>query len=119
MTTTARREQILQEMGTLTRMERGKLCCQSRGAGTAPFYKLQAWHQGQNHTRYVPAAEVPAVQEALANHGRFQALAEEFVALTVAQTRQETASDRKKNSRRSKPSAIGRPKRSSNSSNSG
>jgi hypothetical protein len=119
MTTATRREQILQEMNTLTRMERGKLCCQSRGSGTAPFYKLQAWHHGKNLTRYVPAAEVSAVQEALANHGRFQALAEEFVALTVAQTRQETAGDRKKNSRRSKPNATAKPKRSSSFSNSG
>jgi hypothetical protein len=112
MTTPQRREQILQEMGTLTRMERGKLCLQSRRAGTTPFYKLQAWHQGKNHTRYVPADEVPALQEALANQQQFQALAEEFVALTVAQTRQETVADRKKNSRRSRPNVTARPKRS-------
>lgn len=111
MTTLQRREQILQEMDSLTRMERGKLCCQSPHAGN-PFYKLQAWHQGKNHTRYVPAAEVPALQEALANHERFQALAEEFVTLTVAQTRQATAADSKKNSRRSTPSATAKPKRS-------
>jgi hypothetical protein len=107
-----RREQILQEMDVLTRMERGKLCLQSRGPGTTPFYKLQSWHQGKNHTRYVPAAEVPALQKALAGHQRFQELAEEFVTLTVAQTRQEVAADRKKNSRRSRPSATTKPKRS-------
>ena len=107
-----RRDQILQEMNTLTRMERGKLCLQSRGSGTAPFYKLQSWHQGKNHTRYVPAAEVPALQEALAGHQRFQELAEEFVTLTVVQTRQAAAADRKKNSRRSRPSATTKPKRS-------
>lgn len=111
MTTTQRREQILQEMNALTRMERGKLCHQSRGPGTTPFYKLQCWQQGQNHTRYVPAGEVPALQEALANHHRFQELAEEFVTCTVAQTRQEAAADCKKNSRRSRPSAIRKPKR--------
>ena len=97
-------------MNTLTRMERGKLCLQSRGPGTTPFYKLPSWPQGKNHTRYVPADEVPALQEALANHQRFQDLAEAFVTLTVAQTRQEAAADRKKNSRRSRPSATAKPK---------
>jgi len=110
MTNTQRRDQILQDMNRLTRMEQGKLCAQSRGPGTTPFYKLQAWHHGKNHTRYVPANEVPALQQALANHQRFQELAEEFVALTVAQTRQEAAADRKKNSKRFKTNATTKPK---------
>ena len=112
MTNQPQREHILQEMNSLTRMERGKLCCQSRGPGSPPFYKLQCWQQGRNHTRYVPADEVPALQQALAGHQRFQELAEEFVTLTVAQTRQEAAADRKKNSRRSRPNATAKPKRS-------
>jgi hypothetical protein len=112
MTNQQQREHILQEMNTLTRMERGKLCGQSRGPGATPFYKLQCWHQGKNHTRYVPVAELPALQEALAGHQRFQELAEEFVTLTVAQTRQEATADRKKNSRRSKANATAKPKHS-------
>jgi hypothetical protein len=112
MTFDQQREQILQQMNTLTCMERGKLCRQSRGAGTTPFFKLQCWHAGKNHTRYVPAAELPAVQAALANHQRFQQLAEQFVSLTVAQTRQAAAAESKKNSTRSKPSATAKPKRS-------
>ena len=110
MTPLQRRQEILKEINTITRMERGKLCTQSPGPGIAPFYKLQCWQQGRNHTRYVPADEVPALQEALAHHQRFQEVAEEFVSLTVAQTRQETAADRKKNSRRSSPSATAKPK---------
>ena len=109
MTITPRRQQILQEMNTLTRMERGKLCCQAANRGARPFYKLQSWQQGKNRTRYVPAAEVPALQEALANHQRFQELAEEFVTRTVAQTHQ-TDTESKKNSRRSRPSATTKPK---------
>jgi hypothetical protein len=110
MTPLQRRQEILQEMDTLTRMERGKLCAQARGRGRSPFYKLQCWQHGQNHTRYVPAAEVAAVQEALAGHARFQTLAEEFVAVTVDLTRRERAADAKKNSVQSKPSATGKPK---------
>ena len=110
MTFQQQREQLLQQMNRLTRMERGKLCRQSRGPGTTPFFKLQCWQRGKNHTRYVPADEVPARQAALANHQRFQELAEQFVTLTVAHTRQEAAADRKKNSTRSRPSVIAKRK---------
>jgi hypothetical protein len=110
MTTQHRRQEILDAMNSITRMERGKLCTQSRGPISPPFHKLQCWHQGKNHTRYVPAEEVPALQEALAGHQRFQELAEEFVDLTVAMTRQQAAAERKKNSRKSRPSVIGKRK---------
>ena len=82
-----RRQEIRQEINAITRMERGKLCVQSRGPASPPFHKLQCWHKGQNQTRYVPAQEVAAVREALAGHERFQQLAEEFADLTIAQTR--------------------------------
>jgi hypothetical protein len=110
MTPQQRRQQILEQMNSITRMERGKLCTQSHGPGAPPFYKLQCWHQGKNQTRYVPAQEVEPLKEALAGHQRFQELAQEFVTLTVAMTRQEREADRKKNSRRSKPNATGKPK---------
>src|SRR5512136_1993613 len=105
-----RRQQILQEMNSITRMERGKLCVQHPRGGSAPFHKLQNWSHGRNQTRYVPPEEVPAIQEALAGHERFQRLAEEFVDLTVAATRLQREADRKKNSKRSKPNATGKPK---------
>jgi hypothetical protein len=110
MPTQQRRQEILQEMNAITRMERGKLCAQSRGPGTPAFHKLQCWHQGRNHTRYVPAQEVAALQEALAGHERFQRLAQEFADLTIAMTHQETV-ECKKNSKRSRPNATGKPKR--------
>lgn len=112
MTTQQRRQAILQEMNAITRMERGKLCTQSRGPSAPPFYKLQCWRNGKNHTRYVPQEEVPALQEALVGHQRFQELAEEFVDLTVAMTQTEEAGERKKNSRRSKPNATEKPRSS-------
>jgi hypothetical protein len=108
----SRRQEILHEINSITRMERGKLCAQSQGPDKPPFYKLQCWHKGKNQTRYVPAAEVASVQAALAEHERFQELAEEFVELTVQQTRSSDASERKKNSSSSRPSAIRKPRRS-------
>lgn len=110
MTNQLRREQILQEMNSITCMERGKLCVQQPRGGSAPFHKLQSWCHGKNQTRYVPAEEVPTLQEALAGHQRFQRLAEEFVDLTVASTRREREADRKKNSKRSKPTGTGKPR---------
>ena len=110
MTTHQRREQILEQMNSITRMERGKLCTQAPTSGAPPFHKLQCWHQGKNQTRYVPADEVDFLQAALAGHQQFQALAEEFIDLTVAMTRQESQAQRKKNSRKSKPNATGKPK---------
>jgi hypothetical protein len=110
MTTQQRRQQILEEMNSINRMERGKLCTQHSSPGAVPFHKLQCWHQGKNLTRYVPAHEVEPLQEALAGHQRFQQLAQEFVDLTVASTRQEREANRKKNSRKSKPNGTGKPK---------
>src|SRR5512136_987953 len=110
MTFEQQREQLLEQMNSLTCMERGKLCRQSRGPGTTPFYKLQCWQRGKNHTRYVPAGEVPVLREALANHRRFQALVEEFVTLTVAWTREEAAADRKRIATKSRPGAAAKPK---------
>ncbi len=112
MTTQQHRQQILEEMNSITRMERGKLCTQCPSSGAPPFYKLQCWQEGKNQTRYVPADEVEPLKEALAGHQRFQQLAEEFVNLTVALTRQERQTERKKNSRKSRPNATGKPKRS-------
>jgi hypothetical protein len=110
MTTLQRRQEILEAMNSITRMERGKLCTQSHSPDAPPFHKLQCWYDGKNHTRYVPANEVESLKEALAGHQRFQRLAQEFVDLTVAMTRQERPTDRKKNSRRSKPNVTGKRK---------
>lgn len=112
MTFLERRQQLLDQMQSITRMERGKLCTQSRGPASAPFYKLQCWQNGKNLTRYVPSDEVPALQQALAGHERFQRLAKDFVELTVAHTRAEPEADAKKKPRKSSPSAIRKPKRS-------
>jgi hypothetical protein len=81
------RREILQEINAITRMERGKLCVQSRRPATPPFHKLQCWP--------------------LANHERFfQQLAEEFVDLTIAQTRASDA-ERKKTPRGPSQSSAG------------
>ena len=104
MSSTQRRNQILEDMNSITRMERGKLCPLSRGPGSPTFYRLQVWHQGKNSTRYVPIDEVPALKEALAQHQRFQDLAAEFADLTITMTRQTIPEDSKK--KKTKPNVT-------------
>jgi hypothetical protein len=46
-------------------MERGKLSTYSikeHDGVAGPYYKLQRWEQGKNHTRHFPTEQVPAVR---------------------------------------------------------
>src|SRR6266853_2025993 len=123
------RSAILQEMAQLQSMERGKLSEEYRerpdGAGgtirLGPYFKLQAWEAGANQSRRVPAEEVPQLRQDLENHQRFTELADNYVELTIAQTRAKRSQtkagadpDAKKNSRRkSTPKVSAKPKPSS------
>ena len=62
---TQAKQQILQQMGAIGAMERGKLSEYSfkdRPRQSGPYHKLQSWEGGKNHTRYVAADELPAVE---------------------------------------------------------
>jgi hypothetical protein len=66
-----------------------------------PYFKHQQWKNGRNCSRRVPPEEAPPLREAIEGRQRFEQLAEQFVDLTVAATREEaTAPQSKKNSRR-------------------
>ncbi len=93
------KNQILQQIAAIPAMERGKLSAYSFEARTGvagPYYKLQQWQEGKNHTRYVPAEEVPAVQAALGGYAEYQQLTQRYAALVIAETR-ESIADSKKN----------------------
>ena len=102
----ARREQILQQMAQCQTMEYGSLKAEYRpaagGGSTGPYFKHQVWEQGKNMSQRIPAQDVPALEEAIANRRRFEQLAQEFIDVTVQLTRraQDTESDAKKNVRR-------------------
>jgi hypothetical protein len=87
----AERDQILQQMAQIDTMEYGSLHAERRpaqgGGTTGPYYKHQVWEQGKNLSQRIPAAEAPALQTALTNRQRFEALAQEYIALTVQLTR--------------------------------
>lgn len=89
---------ILPAIAAIPTMERGKLSTctfKNRAADAGPYYKVQHWQDGKNHTRYVPAEEVPAVQAALEGYAQFQRLTYEYADLVVAETRQQRATDKK------------------------
>lgn len=89
-------ESILKQIASINSMERGKLTEVYRtrpapdGSGIVrlgPYYKLQAWENGRNVTRHVPAGEVPSLREDLANHQRFTELSASFENAVIARTR--------------------------------
>jgi hypothetical protein len=78
---------LLQQMGKIREMERGKLCPMRGGR----YFNHQTWEQGRNVVRYVPAAEAPALQKSITAYRRFMKLTEQYIALVVQQTRHRRA----------------------------
>jgi hypothetical protein len=94
---------ILQQIAAIDAMERGKLSAyifKERPEGSGPYHKLQYWRDGKNHTRYIPEAELPAVEAALAGHARYRQLTEQYADLIIEETRQNIAGLKKKPARR-------------------
>jgi hypothetical protein len=77
---------------TIRRMERGTLC-QIRKGPSAPYYNHQSWEQGRNRVRYVPAAQVAALREALAGYRRFMGMIHAYVEQVIHKTRLELAKE--------------------------
>jgi hypothetical protein len=77
-------QSILEQIGQIQDMERGKLCPMQGGR----YSNHQTWEQGRNVVRYVPAAQIPALKRSIAGYRRFRLLVEQYVALVVRQSRQ-------------------------------
>ena len=114
----AQRDQILRELAQLDTMEYGSLRTEHRpaqgGGTTGPYYQHQVWEHGKNLSQRIPADEAAALQSALANRQRAEALAQEFIALTVQQTRRRADDETgaKKNARSWRRPSLRKPKRS-------
>ena len=100
---------LLEQMAAIPAMERGKLSPHSSGR----HQKLQCWQEGRNHTRHVPADELPALQSALAGYAQYRQLTEEYADLVIQETRQNIAAAKKKHPARPRSSSR-RKKKSSN-----
>ena len=78
---------LLKAIQQIRRMERGTLCPIRQGP-SGPYFNHQSWEQGHNRVRYVPAAQVAALREALAGYNRFMALVRTYTEQIIQQTRQ-------------------------------
>jgi hypothetical protein len=105
-------ENLLTQIARIPTMERGKLSVM-RETSTGPAYKLQAWENGKNLSRYIPPEQAPAVREAIDGYARFQALIGQYVDQVVQRTRAELASAVKKTKHRPKSSSRRTPKSAS------
>lgn len=108
------KQHILRQVADISAMERGKLSAYSfeeRAGATGPYYKLQHWEKGRNHTRHVPAQDVPAVQAALDGYAHYRQLTEQYADLVITETREKLAGSKKNRSRRQ--SSSPRTRRSS------
>ena len=104
---------ILQQIARIQSMERGKLSVIKESASGA-FYKLQAYENGRNHTRYIPREQVPAIQKAIEGYKQFQTLTGQYAQEVIAQTRDAIAAGSKKKPSPRKSSSR-RNRKSSNS----
>jgi hypothetical protein len=93
---------LLEQIAAIPAMERGKLSrytFKERSNASGPYHKLQRWQDGKNHTRYVSADELPAVQHALAGYAQFRQLTEQYAGLVIEETRRNIAGSKKNQSR--------------------
>jgi hypothetical protein len=92
--TTTTTTNLLHQIAHIQLMERGKLSpytIKDRALPASPYYKLQAWENGKNVTRYIRAEQVPLVEEALANYAKFQDLVGQYAQGVIDQTREQLA----------------------------
>jgi len=81
------RQSILEQIASIDRMERGKLCPMRGGR----YYNLQSWENGRNVVRYIPATEASAVREAVDKYQSFMALAKKYADQVIRDTRKAAA----------------------------
>src|SRR5206468_9537867 len=97
-----KRQQILQQMGKIQRMELGSLQAEKRPSvrhpdqGRGPYHKHQVWEDGQNLTRRIPAEKADALAQAIEGRKEFERLAQAFIDATVLLTRAHSSPDAKK-----------------------
>ena len=104
--TDARKEQaqILEQMGSMTRMRRGHLSEQYNrkkdSDGTecrwGPYYTLQAWVGGKNRSERVPTELAVQVRQDLENYETFSGLCERYVEIAEGIAKVEDADSKKK-----------------------
>src|SRR5437879_12998475 len=110
-----KRQQILQQMEQIQRMEHGSLQAETRPSRRhpdqerGPYFKRQIWEDGQNLTRRIPPAKADALAQAIEGRKEFEKLAEQFIDTTVIMTRADSSPDSKKNATKSRTHSKRKP----------
>lgn len=115
-----RRDEILQEMAEIDRMQRGSLSEQffkrtkdGHEVIHGPYYVLQHWVKGKHCSQRVPVKNLAPVRSAIEGRERFEKLAQEFVDITERLTleieqdqeiKKKPTKSAKRSSKRPKPS---------------
>jgi len=106
-----RREQILEELGAIKRLRRGKLVEQynkkeedGQVRRWGPYYTLQCWLNGKNRSERVPRGQAEQVQADVDAYEQFQGLVEELASVTEQMTKKGDANAKKKSKRRGRKS---------------
>ena len=105
-------QSLLQQIAQIQRMERGKLSVIREGPA-GPYYKLQAWENDKNVSRYIPRELASAVEEAIAGYKQFEELTGQYAQNIIERTRAEIAAGSKKKKARPSSSSRKMPKSSS------
>jgi hypothetical protein len=93
---------LLNEISALSTMEHGKLTILREGPN-GPYYSHQSWENGKNICRYVPAKEVAALRESIANYQRYKDITEQYANEVINRTRAQKAEHEKKDFSRKSP----------------
>lgn len=95
---------LLHQIGSIERMEPGKLCVISQGK-QGPYYNLQCREDGKTVSRYVPRDQFETVREHTDNYRKFRKLVDRYAREIITRTRAEREGAKKK---RDRPPVDGR-----------
>jgi hypothetical protein len=111
--------EILNQMGSITRMRRGKLTEQYNRKRDedgnerlwGPYYTLQAWVEGKNRSERVSREHAEEVREDIERYEKFTGLCDRYVQVAEKVAKAEVA-DSKKKPKRSRRQSVGKSRSS-------
>ena len=108
MITPMTKEELLQKIGSIERMESGTLGVLRPKSSTGQvYYNLSRNDGGKTKTAYLPRNQVDEVTQDITNYKQFKEYVSQYADLIVEQTRQERQGEKKK----SRPSRLSTHKR--------
>jgi len=88
MATTRTRQQVLEDIAEIERMERGSITPAETRTGNQ-FYTHSVWENGKSTSRHVSKTGLAELQKLVAEHKKFKALVQEYEEVVVQQTRRQ------------------------------